>query len=157
MFSVVLWGHFHGGNFSNCHYHIFCIFFLFFFFSHLLGKTEEECSFHTLTALFPSRKWTTENTNPPLPWSNADGCPRFLLPNIILQTLCVSSARYSLSWCRHSFCSVFSSPWIWLLCLVVWWMAHPNPCIRQPSMASSVVSLSVVPDNVLVPAHSLLL
>lgn len=33
------------------------IFFFFFIpFPHLLGKTEEECSFHTLKALFPSRK-----------------------------------------------------------------------------------------------------
>lgn len=47
---------------------IFC----FISFSHLLGKTEEECSFHTLKALFPSRKWATEDTPIMLPSSNAD-------------------------------------------------------------------------------------
>lgn len=47
---------------------IFC----FISFPHLLGKTEEECSFHTLKALFPSRKWATEDTPIMLPWSNAD-------------------------------------------------------------------------------------
>lgn len=46
-------------------------FFLFLFFSPL-GKTEEECSFHSLEALFPSRKWATEDTKVTLPWSNAD-------------------------------------------------------------------------------------
>lgn len=33
-----------------------------FFFPHLLGKTEEECSFHSVTAQYLSRKWATEDT-----------------------------------------------------------------------------------------------
>lgn len=47
-------------------------YFCFISFPHLLGKTEEECSFHTLKALFPSRKWATEDTTITLPSSNAD-------------------------------------------------------------------------------------
>lgn len=47
------------------------IIFFFIPFPHLLGKTEEECSFHTLKALFPSRKWATEDTKITLPSSNA--------------------------------------------------------------------------------------
>lgn len=50
---------------------IICIFFFFIPFPHLLGKTEEECSFHTLEALLPSRKWATEDTKITLPSSNA--------------------------------------------------------------------------------------
>lgn len=46
-------------------------YFCFISFPHLLGKTEEECSFHTLKALFPSRKWATEDTPIMLPSSNA--------------------------------------------------------------------------------------
>lgn len=52
-------------------------FFCFISFPHLLGKTEEECSFHTLKALFPSRKWATEDTPIMLPSSNADDMGAF--------------------------------------------------------------------------------
>lgn len=47
------------------------VFFFFIPFPHLLGKTEEECSFHTLKALLPSRKWATEDTKITHPSSNA--------------------------------------------------------------------------------------
>ena len=46
------------------------ILFISFFFSPL-GKPEEECSFHTLKALFPSRKWATEDTKVTFLSSNA--------------------------------------------------------------------------------------
>lgn len=89
--SSVLTCHCHSANDWNA-ITIFC----FTSFPHLLGKTEEECSFHTLKALFPSRKWATEDTPIMLPSSNADDMGTFSVwytTGIILTTflLCYSA------------------------------------------------------------------
>lgn len=67
-----------------------CFVVCFISFPHLLGKTEEECSFHTLKALFPSRKWATEDTKITVTWSNADdmGIISFWYASCLLYVTC---------------------------------------------------------------------
>lgn len=127
----------------KCHHHIF----FFISFPHPLGKTEEECSFHTLKALFPSRKWATEDTKITVPSSNADdmGTLSFWYATCVLymtflyiaigSSLCHQNSQYCLLVGDRNPCQCIRQE-VWYLQLFLWvlYMKMSVSCNKSPAV-----------------------